>query len=69
MNQRLRVALLLLMGIGTFTIAPGCTAFKEPTKIETTEDFLRLPRVNTTKAADKYAMKSHEAEAKRKGYR
>jgi hypothetical protein len=68
MNQRLRVASLLLMSIGTFTLAPGCALFKEPTKIETTTDFLRLPRVNTTKTADKYAMKSHEAEAKKKGY-
>jgi hypothetical protein len=68
MNQRIRVASFLLVSIGTFTMAPGCSLFKEPTKIQTTEDFLRLPRVSTNKEADKKALKSSEMAARKKGY-
>lgn len=69
MKQRLRTLLLLLIAICTFVSAPGCALFQEPTKIETTEDFLGLPRVNPTKAADKKALKSSEMVARQKKYR
>jgi hypothetical protein len=69
MKQRLRVVSLLLMSISAFTFVPGCALFKEPTKIETPEDFLRLPRVSTSKEKDKKALKSSEMAARQKGYR
>lgn len=65
MSPRIRPIVASLIVVCTLAGSSGCAMFREPQKIETVDDYLALPRVKTTKAADNYALKSSKSSRKK----